>query len=75
MVQKRLLGELIKDISETELDRHYRWAYEKKTSGSRDIISCFVWYLKLIMANMKIGKYNRLKFARYVSRIFIQIAS
>ena len=73
VIQKQLLSELIENVSEAELDCHYRWAYEKKKESFPDAVNCLRWYLRLIRANMQKGKYNKPKFIRFVIRNYFQL--
>lgn len=75
MTQKRLLAELLGDVTDAEVSLHYQYSYEKLFSGIADACRCFRWYLKLICANNRAGKYPKRKFIVYACKLFILITT
>ena len=65
IIQKKLLSKLVENVTERELDIHFRFS----TRYYHDVIMTDEvkgWYLKLIKANNRKGIYNKSKFNRYI---------
>lgn len=75
MTQKRLLVDLLGDVTDEEVSLHYKYSYEKHFSGIADACRCFYWYLKLVHANNRAGKYPKRKFISYACKLFILITA
>lgn len=73
VTQKKLLLELLDDVTNEEEALHFRYSYEKIFLGIADAIKCFMWYLKLVCANNRIGKYPKRKFIIYICKLFMLV--
>ena len=71
VTQKKILLELLGDVADAEVALHYRYSYEKIFTGIPDVVKCFRWYLKLVCANNRVGKYPKRKFVIYVCKLFM----
>ena len=71
--QKKLLHELLDNITEEEAMLHYRFSYEKRFEGAADFFRCVSWYMKLIRANNQRKVYPRIRFALYAARLLALI--
>ena len=72
VTQKKLLCELLGDVTEEELDLHYRYStlYYRGQKLTKDVRR---WYRKLIRANNKMRIYPRFLFRRRVYRLMLGI--
>lgn len=70
IIQRKLLQELIGDVSEEEIENHLHFCCDKSMTSNRDVWACFLWYRKLITENNKKGIYNKKKFIIYSCREF-----
>lgn len=73
--QRKLLLGLLNDVSDAELEMHYQYSYEKHFDNFSDFCKCIVWYLRLICANNRVGKYPKLKFLRFTFRLLLLITA
>lgn len=71
--QKRLLSELIQNVNDEQVKRHYRYFYEKKLYGFLDCIRCTVWSAKLIIANHCTGRYAKAKFDVFAIKLLLYV--
>lgn len=71
ITQRKLLQELLGDISEDELRLHYKYSswYSGDVSMNEEMLQ---WYQRLIKANDRKGIYNKLRFRRYVYNTVIK---
>ena len=67
--QKKLLHELLDNITEEEAMLHYRFSYEKRIEGATGFFRCASWYMKLIRANNQKKIYPRIRFASYAIKL------
>ena len=63
--QKKLLCELLGDVSDEELDLHYRYStrYYPDATINEDVLK---WYRRLMKANNRVRIYDRGKFNRFI---------
>ncbi len=71
--QKKLLLELLGNVTDEETALHYRYSYEKNFSRISDFYNCASWYFKLIKANNRTNKYPRCKFFSYTWKLLMLI--
>ena len=64
-INKKLLCELLGDVSEEELDLHFKYSsgYYRDVKVNKEM-KC--WFHKLVEANDRVGVYDKKKFERYV---------
>lgn len=72
MTQKKLLLELLDNVSEQELDLHYKCSTGQY--GIKINSEMMKWYNNLIARNEEIGKYNKRKFRYYIFDTIIKNA-
>ena len=68
MTERKLLAELVGEVTDEELDLHLRYSSGafKDVSVTPEMLD---WYRRLIDANARVGKYDQKKFKNQVDRI------
>ena len=74
VTQKKLLLELMGNVTDEEVGFHHHYSHVIIFSGIPDAGRCFVWNLKLIRANNRVGKYPKKRFIEYVCKLYMLIA-
>ena len=73
MIQKKLLLALLPHVTGKEVKLHYRYSCNKNIKGIFDAVRCLCWYIKLICANNRVGKYPKRKFMIYTGKLYMLI--
>lgn len=73
LTQRKLLKELISNVTEEEVQLHYRYFNEKRLLNIQDIYKCIQWSIKLSKANHLTGKYAKRKFDLYLFKLVILV--
>ena len=68
---RRLLEELLINVSEEDIDIHYKYLYWRTLPRLSDVYKCLQWITRLIKANHAKRLYSRIRFDYFAFRIFI----
>ena len=71
--QEKLLYELLGNVTEEEMELHYRYFYNKNLRSFIDFCRCFQWCIKLSKANHWAGKYPKWKFDLYIFKLLVLV--
>ena len=66
--QKKLLLNLLGEVTQEELDFHYSMSYSERTLSFKVI----AWLNRLINANKKRRVYNQIRFRKYAFRVMLK---